>query len=263
MTQMTNTGLPTGAAALPAPSDSRAIGLRALEELGHADPATRAEALAAQQAVLDAGGTREQGSMAFLRVALAARGAMPAAVALYTEEAIQMLDVSPESFVALLRAQVDREDEKILEARNAIERALAGSREASARMEILQEIHQLVSQQDDQDRDMNRGELTIDGQAMTIGDAVMRYDLVDELNLSDAYDPNDPMWFRGHNLKAEAVQSAIDVIRQEQQQITSANELNMIAMQQAMQQRGQHIQLVSKVLAMMADTERAIVGNMR
>ena len=30
-----------------------------------------------------------------------------------------------------------------------------------------------------------------------------------------------------------------------------------------MQQRGQHIQLVSKVLAMMGDTERSIVGNMR
>ena len=44
------------------------------------------------------------------------------------------------------------------------------------------------------------------------------------------------------------MQSAIDALRQEQQTVTSANELNMIAMQQAMQQRGQHLQLVSKVL---------------
>jgi hypothetical protein len=37
----------------------------------------------------------------------------------------------------------------------------------------------------------------------------------------------------------------------------------MITMQQAMQQRGQHLQLVSKVLSMMGDTDRSIVGNMR
>ena len=67
----------------------------------------------------------------------------------------------------------------------------------------------------------------------------------------------------GVALRADAIQSAIDGLRQKQQSVTSSNELNMINMQQAMQQRGQHIQLVSKVLAMMGDTERAIVGNMR
>jgi hypothetical protein len=70
-------------------------------------------------------------------------------------------------------------------------------------------------------------------------------------------------WPEGVALREESVQSAIDALRQEQQTVTSANELNMIAMQQAMQQRGQHLQLVSKVLSMMGDTDRAIVGNMR
>jgi hypothetical protein len=130
-------------------------------------------------------------------------------------------------------------------------------------MQALQQIHQRASQAGNDKVNLGTELITLNGREMPIGEAVVAYGLVDTLDLTARHDPDNPDWYRGVELRADVVQGAIDMLRQEQQTVTSSNELNMIAMQQAMQQRGQHLQLVSKVLAMMGDTERAIVGNMR
>jgi hypothetical protein len=223
--------------------------------------AHRRAARAAEAATLNAGGTPEQAMLAFTQ---AMQDAPPPAARAYVQQTIQMLNVSPEGFMALLQSQVAREDEKVLESRNAIETAIAQSRAISERMEALQCIHQMISQQPDADRDISNADavVTINGRMMTLAEAIEAHDLFDELNLRPRRDDGE-LWHTGLNLKAEAVQSAVDVLRTEQQAVTSDNELNMITMQQAMQQRGQHLQLVSKVLAMFSETDRAIVGNMR
>ncbi|MCA9576216.1 MAG: hypothetical protein H6726_07965 [Sandaracinaceae bacterium] len=221
--------------------------------------ATREQARSAELDALEAGATPEEAVRAFVDVM---HGASPPAQRVYMEQAFEMLDVSPESFLALLQAQVRAEDEKVMTATNTIQNALQSSRELSERMQALQILHQRVSQDSDQSVDLQDGDITVNGRQMCLGQAVIEFDLVDELNLTRHVD-GDPLWYRGVALRADAIQSAIDGLRQKQQSVTSSNELNMINMQQAMQQRGQHIQLVSKVLAMMGDTERAIVGNMR
>jgi len=178
----------------------------------------------------------------------------------YIQQAVDMLNVSPEGFVALLHTQVEREDQKVMESRNAIEQSIAKSRALSETMEALQIIHQRISQDSSGQLKIGNGDVTINGRTMNIGEAIIEFNLADELNL-DASAGSSTL--ANITLRADSVQSAIDGVRTAQQTVTSANELNMIAMQQAMQQRGQHIQLVSKVLAMMGDTERSIVGNMR
>lgn len=214
----------------------------------------------AELAALENGATPEEAARVFTQVM---QGAPAPAARAYVQQAIQMLNITPEGFIALLQTQVAREDEKVLEARNAIENAISASREISARMQVLQAIHQRVSQDGDGDLDIGNGEITINGRVMAMSEAIMEFDLVDELNLGRHQRDGDTSWLNNVKLRVDAVQSAIDGLRQEQQKITSNNELSMITMQQAMQQRGQHLQLVSKVLAMIGDTERAIVGNMR
>lgn len=220
--------------------------------------AHRRAAGAAELQALAEGQTPEQAMQAFHQVM---QGAPPPEARVYVSQAIQMLNVTPEGFMALLQTQVEREDQKVLESRNAIETAIARSRELSERMGVLQSIHQRISQEKDDKLKMMEGEITVNDRTMSIAEAVEEFQLQDELNLTERM--GDEGWPNEVKLSADSVQSAIDVLRQEQQTVTSANELNMIAMQQAMQQRGQHLQLVSKVLAMMGDTERAIVGNMR
>ena len=220
--------------------------------------AQRRAAGVAELAALAEGQTPEQAMQAFHQVM---QGAPPPEARAYISQAIAMLNVTPEGFMALLQTQVEREDQKVLESRNAIESAIAQSRELSERMGVLQSIHQRISQEKDDKLKMMDGEITVNDRVMTIAKAVEEFQLADELNLTERM--GDEGWPNEVKLSADSVQSAIDVLRQQQQTVTSANELNMIAMQQAMQQRGQHIQLVSKVLAMMGDTERSIVGNMR
>lgn len=220
--------------------------------------AHRRAARAAQLEALEEGATPEEASRVFIEVM---QGAPPPEARAYFSQTIEMLNVTPEGFMALLQSQVEREDQKVLESRNQIEIAIATSREISERMQVLQSIHQRISQESDDKLKMGDGTITVNGRIMYISEAVEEFGLEDELNLSDQM--SDPNWPNGVRLTVESVQSAIDTLRQEQQTVTSKNELNMITMQQAMQQRGQHLQLVSKVLAMMGDTDRSIVGNMR
>lgn len=220
--------------------------------------AHRRAARSAQLDALDSGATPEEASRVFNEVM---QGAPPPQARVYIQQAMEMLNVSPEGFMVLLQTQVEREDQKVLESRNSIEAAIAKSRELSERMGVLQQVHQRLSQENDGDLKMSDGTITVNDRIMTIAEAVVEFGLEKELNLVDQMDRDN--WPNGIVLREESVQSAIDALRQEQQTVTSANELNMIAMQQAMQQRGQHLQLVSKVLAMMGDTDRAIVGNMR
>jgi hypothetical protein len=220
--------------------------------------AHRRAARSAQLDALESGASPEEASRVFAQVL---QGAPPPQARVYIQQAMEMLNVTPEGFMVLLRTQVEREDQKVLESRNSIEAALAQSRELSERMGVLQQVHQRLSQESDGDLKMGDGTITVNDRIMTIAEAVVEFGLEKELNLTDEMSSSN--WPEGVALREESVQSAIDALRQEQQTVTSANELNMIAMQQAMQQRGQHLQLVSKVLAMMGDTDRAIVGNMR
>lgn len=212
----------------------------------------------AEQAALDAGQTPEQAMAAFNQ---AMQGAPAPQARAYIQQAIEMLNVTPEGFMALLQTQVEREDQKVLESRNSIEAAIVRSRELSERMGVLQSIHQRISQESDDKLKMGDATITVNDRIMTVAEAVVEFGLEEELNLRDQMSREG--WPSEIKLSLDSVQSAIDGVRQTQQTVTSANELNMISMQQAMQQRGQHLQLVSKVLAMMGDTERAIVGNMR
>lgn len=231
----------------------------ALQYIDDSNAHRRAANAAVQQALAE-GATPEEATQAFIEVM---QGAPPPTARAYIAQATEMLSVTPDGFMALLQTQVEREDQKVLESRNTIEAAIAQSRALSERMQVLQSIHQRISQEKDRDIKMEEGNITVNDRLMTIGEAVVEFGLADELNLADRARTSDPHWFNGVHLRVDAVQSAIDGLRQKQQTVTSANELSMITMQQAMQQRGQHVQLVSKVLAMMGDTERAIVGNMR
>lgn len=231
---------------------------QAAMDLINDNEALRRQAGAAEQAALEQGQTPEQALAAFNQ---AMQGAPPPQARAYIQQAVAMLNVSPEGFMALLQTQVEREDQKVLESRNSIETAIAQSRQLSERMGVLQSIHQRITQEKDDKLKMAEGTITVNDRIMTIAEAVVEFDLEEELNLNDQM--SSESWPNGVVLRLDSVQSAIDGLRQEQQTVTSANELNMIAMQQAMQQRGQHLQLVSKVLAMMGDTERSIVGNMR
>ena len=250
-----STASPT-AGAMPATDDPT------LEELEGRLDARRARLLEGdriRQEILDAGGSQAAAEAAFLR-------AIQTDAELVTAEAervLTMLNVSPEGFLSVLRAQVDREDEKILDARNRIEAALAESRSLSQRMDALQKIHQVLSQEGDQKMRMEEGQIDIGGETLSIGEVVERYGLVEDLNLSARFDEEDRNWFVGIKLRAATVQGAIDTLRQQQQQAASGNEILMITMSQAVTQRGQHLQLVSKMLGILSDTERAIVGNMR
>jgi hypothetical protein len=240
------------------PSTPASVRIQDAMDIINDNQAHRRSARAAQLEALEAGASPEEASRVFAEVL---DGAPPPEARMYVQRAMEMLNVTPEGFMVLLQTQVEREDQKVLESRNSIEAAIAKSRELSERMSVLQQIHQRLSQESDGNLNMRDGDITVNGRIMNIGEAVVEFGLEQELNLTEHIGGQN--WPGGVLLREESVQSAIDALRQEQQTVTSANELNMIAMQQAMQQRGQHLQLVSKVLAMMGDTERAIVGNMR
>lgn len=187
-------------------------------------------------------GGESRASIADLTEGLVTAGVLPSDLA---AAAAALSMVTPEGIVKLVETRLRQMDRQITSLTRALDAKAREAQDQSARLAELREFQRVARAHLTDDRAwVDVRETTVDGRSLN------------DWAVQLGFEP-------GTSLTESDIQEAIDTANETLREINSGNEMMMIALQSAMQQRTQIIQLGTNMLKAIDEGGDSIIGNIR